>query len=328
MTNRFLSNLLGLALIAGLSAMGIAVVRAGALQPLAAQSLAVQAQAGNDTIGGIYSGQTALKFTLGGVYSDTLATPAPPPAGTPAPADVGQIDLSLFLSQTGSAVSGYVNLDKTLVFSVEHTIQATPVGVNYKPGQPTPAPVVLKTGPNVYGTFDGTTLNLQSERVNLVVAGRNVQRQFRITGALKPGDSNVLVGEFRETVWGYAAQPLTVLGNFVINRPPMLGVPGAGNAVVQAAADSGITTRGKAVTLNVLTNDTGPTGDTLTIISVSVPQHGSASISGNAIVYTPAAGFAGVDRFSYAVSNGKGSTAVGSVSVRVIGPMFLPLIQR
>ena len=54
----------------------------------------------------------------------------------------------------------------------------------------------------------------------------------------------------------------------------------------------------------------------------------SVSPDGPTVTYTPNAGFGGVDTFSYVVGNGKGSTAVGSISVQVIGPLFLPMVKR
>ena len=344
MKNRLLSNALGLVLIAGVGAAVMTVLRPGTLmsanntvntQAKLAQALSAQASAAHvadEQLVGNYNGPVTLKFTLGGVYSDSLTTPTPLPAGTPAPADVGQIDLTLFLSQTGNAVSGYVNLDKTLVFSVEHTIQATPIGVTPVPGQATPAPAALKIGPYVQGSFDGTTLSVQSEQVTLVVDGRTVQRQFSLTGTLKPGDANTLIGEYRETLWGYASQPLTVLGTFTLSRPlTQQSASGTSNVAPQAVADSATTRQGTAVTLNVLGNDSDANGDTLTITSVSKPQHGVASTDGSSVSYTPSSTFVGADTFSYFVSDGKGGTAVGSVTVTVTeagSKIFLPLANR
>lgn len=52
---------------------------------------------------------------------------------------------------------------------------------------------------------------------------------------------------------------------------------------------------------------------------VSQPAHGSASISGNVITYTPAAGFSGADAFTYVAFGPGGNSNTGTVSVRV-GP--------
>ncbi|MCX6666357.1 MAG: Ig-like domain-containing protein [Euryarchaeota archaeon] len=61
----------------------------------------------------------------------------------------------------------------------------------------------------------------------------------------------------------------------------------------------------------VLLNDYDPEGDTITIVSVTQPSHGVASIVGNYVVYTPAvasptgtwAGH-GFDSFTYTINDG------------------------
>lgn len=70
--------------------------------------------------------------------------------------------------------------------------------------------------------------------------------------------------------------------------------------------------------LDVLANDFDPDGDPLTIVEVSVPANGTALISGNVILYTPSAGFFGMDSFSYTVDDGFGGQATASVTVEVI----------
>ncbi|MBX3689110.1 Ig-like domain-containing protein [Dokdonella sp.] len=69
--------------------------------------------------------------------------------------------------------------------------------------------------------------------------------------------------------------------------------------------------------LNVLANDSDADGDTLMIVSVSGAAHGNAVIVGGQISYTPTAGYTGSDQISYTVSDGRGGTASGSISVTV-----------
>jgi len=177
----------------------------------------------------VYGGKVALKITLGGVLSDTLATPTPV-VGQQRRADVGSIDLGLFLSQSGNTMSGYVDLDHSLVFSSEHTIQATPMFLTPAAGRATPAPVALKTGPKVQGSYDGTQLTLQSEVFSLQVSGRTIQRQFRLIGTRRDANGNTFAGEYRETLWGYATVPLTVVGEFTLDREgvPLAALPNVG----------------------------------------------------------------------------------------------------
>lgn len=86
-----------------------------------------------------------------------------------------------------------------------------------------------------------------------------------------------------------------------------------------AQADTATTSAGVAVTIDVLANDNDPDGGTLTLASVTPPASGSAVISANRIIYTPAAGFVGVDSFRYSVSDGQGGSGSALVTVTV-GP--------
>ncbi len=75
-------------------------------------------------------------------------------------------------------------------------------------------------------------------------------------------------------------------------------------------------------TLDVLANDTDPDGDSLRVIDVTEPAHGSASpsIDGTAVVYEPDANFHGIDTFDYLVDDGALGTASGTVTVTVNDP--------
>ena len=72
-----------------------------------------------------------------------------------------------------------------------------------------------------------------------------------------------------------------------------------------------------ANSFNVLVNDSDPDGDTLTITAVGSPSRGTATIVGNRISYTPAAGFVGSDAFNYTISDGRGGSASATVTVTV-----------
>lgn len=96
------------------------------------------------------------------------------------------------------------------------------------------------------------------------------------------------------------------------------------NAAPVAVNDTFTVTTGiGAATLNVLANDTDPNGDTLTLVSVTQPANGQAAVSGDTIVYTPTAGFTGMDTFGYTISDGIAS-ANGVVTVVVV-PNVAPI---
>ncbi len=74
-----------------------------------------------------------------------------------------------------------------------------------------------------------------------------------------------------------------------------------------------------AGTLNVLSNDTDPDGDTLFISVVGSPSNGGITNNGNNLLYTPNLNFNGVDVFTYTVSDGSlTDTALITVTVNPV----------
>ena len=84
-----------------------------------------------------------------------------------------------------------------------------------------------------------------------------------------------------------------------------------------AMADQITTLEDKAVTINVLSNDTDANGDTLTISALGAPASGTVTTNGTSITYTPKANFAGNDTFSYTVKDTHGATGRATVTVTV-----------
>jgi hypothetical protein len=75
--------------------------------------------------------------------------------------------------------------------------------------------------------------------------------------------------------------------------------------------------------LDVLSNDTDPdTGDTKSIAVVFTPnQGGTVTISGiganNSLLYSPAAGFIGIETFSYTMQDTAGLTNTATVTINI-----------
>ncbi|HKL20076.1 MAG TPA: Ig-like domain-containing protein, partial [Halalkalibaculum sp.] len=76
------------------------------------------------------------------------------------------------------------------------------------------------------------------------------------------------------------------------------------------------------VTIDLTEYISDPDGDPLTIVNVSVPQYGQAFFDDNLVTYTPARNFSGTDDFQYTVSDGRGETAAGMVTIEVLGLSF------
>ncbi|MCA9958522.1 MAG: tandem-95 repeat protein, partial [Anaerolineales bacterium] len=68
--------------------------------------------------------------------------------------------------------------------------------------------------------------------------------------------------------------------------------------------------------LNVLANDTDVDGDEVSLTAVTSPSNGTAILSGTVVLYTPNPNFAGMDVFTYTVSDGAlTDTAVVTISI-------------
>jgi len=84
-----------------------------------------------------------------------------------------------------------------------------------------------------------------------------------------------------------------------------------------AVSDLRSTTSNTAITVAVLTNDTN-LGDGGIVVSVATaPTHGSASVSGNQVIYTPANNYSGSDTISYRITDVDGDTSVSTIPLNV-----------
>jgi uncharacterized repeat protein (TIGR01451 family) len=84
-----------------------------------------------------------------------------------------------------------------------------------------------------------------------------------------------------------------------------------------AVNDAATTLQNNPISVAVLANDFDVNGDPLTITAVSVPSHGSAVINGTNIDYTPNNNYVGPDSFTYTISDGRGGSAMATVSITV-----------
>jgi hypothetical protein len=90
------------------------------------------------------------------------------------------------------------------------------------------------------------------------------------------------------------------------------------NAPPIANDDIASTTQDTTVSVAVLSNDTDPDDDALTVIGLTTPANGSTSINTDGTVsYTPSPAFTGSDSFDYTISDGIGGTSTATVTVSV-----------
>ncbi|MCK5827539.1 tandem-95 repeat protein, partial [Candidatus Bipolaricaulota bacterium] len=91
--------------------------------------------------------------------------------------------------------------------------------------------------------------------------------------------------------------------------------------------DTTVTGEDNSVTILVLSNDSDPENDTLSVLSTSRPLHGAVVANGTSIIYTPAPNYFGVDSLTYTISDGHGGTATATIAIDVLPINDAPVAQ-
>ena len=120
--------------------------------------------------------------------------------------------------------------------------------------------------------------------------------------------------QFANAGWG-ATDDNDYSGNY--GTAAECGGTSTNNTAPVATADKATTTTDKAVTINVLANDSDADGDTLSIASFTQGSKGVVTQSGTALVYTPSKDASGSDTFTYQVTDPAGSKTTGTVTVTI-----------
>ncbi len=88
-----------------------------------------------------------------------------------------------------------------------------------------------------------------------------------------------------------------------------------------ATDDSATTEAGQSVIVDVLANDFDAEGDAISLTSFTQPANGTVASGANgALTYTPNAGWAGVDTFTYTIEDAGGTTGSANVTIMVSPP--------
>ncbi|MBU2886276.1 tandem-95 repeat protein, partial [Gilvimarinus agarilyticus] len=161
-----------------------------------------------------------------------------------------------------------------------------------------------------------TAIDADGDDLTYSITGGNTGGLFEIdaqTGAISVtrtvADTDVgshsLTVSVTDNAGGVDTATVNIALNDVNNQPVAL------DDTVTIAADSG------ATVIDVLSNDTDADSDSLTVTAVTQPTHGTVTLLGGVVSYTPEAGFTGTDTFTYTVSDGNGGTDTGTVTVGV-----------
>lgn len=178
---------------------------------------------------------------------------------------------------------------------------------------------------SLVGRMDGGKLVVGSEPINPFGVG-DAPHNGVLGDGIHGGTvlEGLLANWYLEAINAAAGTSLTPLSDDEILA--FAGLDGSaalvGNQAPIANADSFTISRGQSLTLlavDILANDSDPDGDPLTIIRATLPEHGTltatADVQGG--VYTPNADFTGIETLTYTISDDKGATADGVVTIRV-----------
>ncbi|MGI2119697.1 Ig-like domain-containing protein [Shewanella oncorhynchi] len=147
---------------------------------------------------------------------------------------------------------------------------------------------------------DALTVTQVTSEFGTVVILANQQLSY--TPATDFIGTDVLVYSITDGKGGTASSELTVIVN--------------GNTAPTTVNDSAAIDDRTSLLLDVLSNDSDPDGNVLTLVSATA-QQGAVSVESNKLRYTPKTGFDGVDTVSYQISDGLGGEATGQALITV-----------
>jgi len=140
-------------------------------------------------------------------------------------------------------------------------------------------------------------------------------------------DGNVLIYSPGFGFAGTDSFVYTIADSFGQTSSAIVTVTVGPNDPPEANPDAATTTQNSPVAIAVLSNDSDPDGDPISISNFAVftAAGGSVSIDDNQLVYTPAAEFTGTDTFVYTITDSFGAIGSSTVTVTVAPDNTAPI---
>jgi CshA-type fibril repeat protein len=194
------------------------------------------------------------------------------------------------------------------------TVTVSPLNPDTAVSQPN-EPVTFNIAEND-GDIDPASIDLDPDTPG-------VQKEITVPGqgTFEVDDEGNVTFTPEEGFVGEASIPYTATDNDGNPLPPSeitVSVASTDNPP-EAVDDSATTPVNTPVTLDVLSNDSDPDGDTLTVTQVNDDaENGTVTLNDDGTVtYTPNPGFTGEDTFTYEISDGNGGTDTATVTVTI-----------
>lgn len=205
------------------------------------------------------------------------------------------------------------------------TLPVTPTQFEPETSTPTRTPTVTTT-PDLDATATIEALLTQGAN-SLTAAAVASTQQMQATQTQQAANQTATVNanatataDANATATANANATATANADATATANANLTATAGANQLPTANADSATTEQGQAVDINVLSNDSDPDGDSLTVSDYddTSAEGGTVDCSGGSSChYTPPGGFSGTDLFTYTVSDSRGGTDTATVSVTV-----------
>lgn len=316
---------------------------AGALPPGIALSSAGILSGVPNTTGSFNFTVTAtdsIGFTGSQAYTFSVAAPTITIAPATLPAATGSIAYSQPLSASGGnggytysliagalppgialSSAGLISGTPTTTGSYSFTVRATD-GFGFTGNQAYTVTVNAPAIVFVQTTLPGGQVAVAYSQTVSAGGGSGSFTYSLSAGALPPGIALSSAGAISGTPTAAGSYSFTLTATdsfgFSGSQPFTVGI----NQPVPVVVNDAATTPANAATsIEVTANDTGP----ITSIAIAqAPSHGTATVNGLNVAYTPASNFFGNDSFTYTATGPGGTSAAATVSVSVT-PLAVPV---
>jgi large repetitive protein len=235
----------------------------------------------------------------------------------------GALPSGLILNAATGVLSGTTNQSGNFSVTISATDSSTGAGAPFSASHA----YTLNVGAPTITLTPGT---LSNAKANVAYS-----QQFTASGGVAPYAYTISAGSLPaglvlNAATGALAGTPTAAGSFAFtvratDAQNFTGQQAEALTVTQAQPvavnDSASTPANQPVTVNVTANDSGP----ITSIAISMPpSHGSATVNGLNVVYTPTANYFGTDSLAYIATGPGGSSAPATVALTV-APLAVPV---